>query len=107
MRGLERDWSIPFDPAEIGEQAMFVWCQTKEDAETFVRAYKGIDARTWIEYWDTYKDETIYAIPEDGGSAWMFGTRNSLDNHWANEGYVPRIYLGSQPVNVVEVGDLL
>lgn len=94
--GLSLSWDIPFDPAEYGVTPVFVWCPTKDAAEELVETYSGDYPRQqrWIERWNSYGEETIYAIPRGCNNIdrWLYGSRDSLDAHWQGKGYVPRIY---------------
>lgn len=100
----EISWDIPFDPAEVGNVPMFVWCPTEELAEEFVEQYHPVDARSWVHRWHSYKEETIYAIPANHSERdWLFGPRSSLCGSYSH--YVPRVFYGAR--NYPEVGDLL
>lgn len=95
-------WDIPFDPQDVGKIPMFVWCQTQEDAEKLCNEYCN-SAETFIGYWTTYREETIYVIPANGLN-WMFGSRNGFTETWKQKGYVPRVFC---PITSVEVEDLI
>ena len=107
MSGRYLDWSVPFNPDDIGKQAMFVWIQSEDLAEDFVGNYcPSKDKSIWVRRWNSYGIETIYAISKSG-DRWMFGDRDSLSASYIEAGYVPRIYLGDISSTRIEVGDLL
>ena len=99
----EISWDIPFDPAEVGNVPMFVWCPTQRIAQEFIETYLPND-RPWLEWWSDHREETIYTLPFAGSERYMYGPRNSIGGY-ISEGYVPRIFDGQ--CKLVEVGDLL